>query len=77
MAEVLVTYKLKVHNFCIKNIVSIFGYMNRKVFLRRSTLGVSSLLISPSILKKDSLNKQIPTSSSNTCLLYTSDAADE
>lgn len=66
MAEVLVTYKLKVHNFCIKNIVSIFGYMNRKVFLRRSTLGVSSLLVSPSILKKDSLNKQIPTSSSNT-----------
>lgn len=32
--------------------------MNRKVFLKRSTLGVSSLLISPTVLGKNSLKKQ-------------------
>ena len=32
--------------------------MNRKAFLQRSTLGVSSLLISPSVLSKESPKKQ-------------------
>ena len=34
--------------------------MNRKAFLKRSTLGVSSLLISPTILDEDSKLKKIP-----------------
>ena len=37
--------------------------MNRKAFLKRSTLGVSSLLISPTILDEDSKLKKIPLSS--------------
>ena len=40
--------------------------MNRKAFLKRSTLGVSSLLISPSILSEDSKLKKMPVSSDNT-----------
>ena len=40
--------------------------MKRKVFLKRSTLGVSSLLISPSILSEDSKLKKMPVSSDNT-----------
>tara|TARA_B100000886_G_scaffold318466_1_gene258504 strand:+ start:1774 stop:2751 length:978 start_codon:yes stop_codon:yes gene_type:complete len=40
--------------------------MKRKVFLKKSTLGVSSLLISPSILNEDSNIKKKPVSSDNT-----------
>ena len=40
--------------------------MKRKVFLKRSTLGVSSLLISPSIFSEDSKLKKMPVSSDNT-----------
>ena len=37
--------------------------MNRKAFLKRSTLGISTLLISPTILDEDSKLKKIPVSS--------------
>tara|TARA_Y100000385_G_scaffold200668_1_gene207742 strand:+ start:389 stop:1366 length:978 start_codon:yes stop_codon:yes gene_type:complete len=40
--------------------------MKRKVFLKRSTLGVSSLLISPSILSEDCKLEKMPVSSDNT-----------
>ena len=40
--------------------------MNRKIFLKRSTLGVSSLLISPNALSQNSLNKHDPIASNST-----------
>lgn len=48
--------------------------MNRKVFLEKSSLGVSSLLISPTVLKQNSLKKnQTITSSATSFALATWD----